>query len=119
MTLKRFIWFVISLAIGCTLGLLYGWVFNPSQASSVDLGSLRDDYRADYILMVAEVYQREQNTTTAISRLELLGDDTAIHQLQFGLLSAQKYNFAFNDLQLMGKLYQALQVIPVQPGGLP
>lgn len=119
MTLKRFIWFMIALAIGTTLGLLYGWVYNPSPANSADLVNLRDDYKADTILMVAEVFQHEQNLTVAITRLERLGDGSAIQELQLGLLSAQRFNFAFGDLQLMGKLYQSLQVIPIQPGGLP
>jgi hypothetical protein len=119
LTLKRFIWFVIALAIGTTLGLLYGWVFSPAPANSADLVNLREDYKADYILMVAEVFEHEQNPSVAITRLESLGDGTAIQELQLGLLAAQRYNFVFSDLQLMGKLYQTLQVIPVHPGGLP
>ena len=119
MTLKRFIWFVIALAIGTTLGLLYGWVFSPPPANSASLVNLRDDYKADYVLMVSEVFQHEQNAPVAITRLERLGDGTAIQELLFGLLSAQKYGFGFSDLQVMGELYKSLQVIPVQSGGLP
>jgi len=119
LTLKKFIWFVIALAIGTTLGLLYGWVYSPAPANSAGLVNLRDDYKADYVLMVSEVFQHEQNAPVAITRLERLGDGTAIQALQFGLLSAQKYGFTFSDLQLMGELYKSLQVIPIQPGGLP
>ncbi len=119
MTVKWFIWLVIALIIGTTLGLLYGWVYSPAPANSAGLVNLRDDYKADYVLMVAEVFQHEQNASVAISRLERLGDGTAIPELLLGLLSAQKYGFAFGDLQLMGELYKSLQVIPIQPGGLP
>ena len=119
MTLKRLIWFAIAIGIGVVLGLLYGWVFNPPPSNSASLVNLRDDYKADYTLMVAEVFQHEHNLTVAITRLERLGDGTAIQTLQLGLLSAQKYGFAFSDLQIMGQLYQSLQIIPVQPGGLP
>ena len=119
MTLKRFIWFVIALILGTTLGLLYGWVYRPAPANSASLVDLREDYKSDYVLMVSEVFQHEQNAPVAITRLERLEDGTAIQELQFGLLSAQKYGFSFSDLQLMGQLYKSLQVIPVQPGGLP
>ena len=119
MTVKRFVWFVVALVIGTTLGLLYGWVFSPAAPNSAGLVNLRDDYKADYVLMVSEVFQHEQNAPVAITRLERLGDGSAIQELQFGLLSAQKFGFAFSDLQLMGELYKSLQVIPVHSGGLP
>lgn len=119
MTLKRFVWFVVAVIVGGVLGLMYGWVFNPPPVNNASLPSLREDYKADYALMVAEVYQREHNTALSIVRLDRLGYATAIEAMQFGLLSAQKYVFTFSDLQLMGSLYQALQVVPAQQGGLP
>ena len=60
-------WFVtlIALALGITLGLVYGWVINPVQYTDVTPDALRIDYRTDYVLMVAEAYRAEQDPALA------------------------------------------------------
>lgn len=63
---------VVGLALGIALGLLVGWVLWPVQYTNTAPVQLRQDYRDDYILMVAAAYQVEQNADAARERLARL-----------------------------------------------
>ncbi len=56
-------------------GLLYGWVIDPVDFVDLTPDTLRADYRADYILMVAEAYQSENDLDLAARRLAIFGSD--------------------------------------------
>ena len=56
---------IIALIVGIALGLIYGWVIEPVEYTDVTPNILREDYRADYVLMVAEAHQNEQDPETA------------------------------------------------------
>mgnify|MGYP000448043377 CR=1 FL=1 len=60
------------LVIGLALGLLVGWVLWPVRYTNVGLDRLRQDYRTDYILMVAAAYQVERDPDAARARLAAL-----------------------------------------------
>jgi hypothetical protein len=63
---------LVGLALGIALGLLVGWVLWPVQYTNTAPAQLRQDYRNDYILMVAAAYQVEGNPDTALERLARL-----------------------------------------------
>jgi len=68
--------------------------------------------------MIAEIYKADQNITAAQSRLMELGDP--LTTAQNALLSAQKSGYAYNDLEVMARLVQALQAAGTLPaGGMP
>lgn len=60
------------LAAGVALGLLIGWVLWPVQYTNTAPAQLRQDYRDEYILMVAAAYQVERDREAAQARLALL-----------------------------------------------
>ena len=62
MTSSNWIKIIIALALGAALGVIYGWAIDPIEYTDVTPGILRADYRADYVLMVAESHQSEQNS---------------------------------------------------------
>jgi len=66
------LWGFIALVLGIALGLLVGWVLWPVQYTNTAPAQLRQDYRNDYILMVAAAYQVEGNSETARERLARL-----------------------------------------------
>ena len=111
MSPKRWLLFALSILVGVGLGLLYGWVISPVEYVDTSPDSLRADYRADYVLMVAEVYQSEQDTQQAVRRLALLGGslspyETAAEALRF----AQANQYIPQDIALLQNLTLALQV---------
>jgi hypothetical protein len=107
--MARWIRFFIMIVIGFGIGLLYGWVINPVEYVDTVPDSLRGDYKTDYVLMVAEIYQQENDIGRAAERLAFLGDDnpqtTVINAIQL----ASQVGYPPADLELLGRLNDALQ----------
>src|SRR3989304_1587990 len=64
--------FLIGLALGVVLGLGYAWRIQPVAYYDTAPDSLRQDYRVDYVLMVAQSYQGEGDLRLALLRLAAL-----------------------------------------------
>ncbi|MDR3576458.1 MAG: hypothetical protein P4L50_21525 [Anaerolineaceae bacterium] len=105
---NRIFWFSFSIVIGITAGLVFGWVVEPRRFAESAPSTLRADYKADYALMVAEVYQKDKDLTLAVSRLALLGNDLPVRTVQEAIITASELGYTRQDLQLLGKLSQAL-----------
>ena len=107
----RWILFFISIALGIAAGLYFGWVVSPVEYVDTTPDSLRVDYKADFVLMVAETYQAEKDLAQAARRLALLGGntpDTPVSEaIQFATTSRLPYSEV--DLALMRTLAQDLQ----------
>jgi len=72
---------LVGLALGIALGLLVGWVLWPVQYTNTAPAQLRQDYRNDYILMVAAAYQVEGNPDAARERLARLDPEQPTRHL--------------------------------------
>ncbi len=72
---RRWLFFLISLGIGLTAGLVYGWFINPVKYVDTTPDKLRADFKTDYVLMVAEGYSRHRDLDWARRYLALLGDE--------------------------------------------
>ncbi len=119
-TMPRWLSFLFVLILGVALGLLYGWVISPVQYVDTTPDTLRADYRADYVLMVAEAYQTEQDASLSARRLAILGSQPPSQIAADGLAQARQYGFADSDLSLMKKLTTAMQAWqPAQSGTTP
>lgn len=68
--MRRLVPFALGgVALGVVLGLLVGWVVWPVRYTNTSPPQLRQDYRNDYVLMVAAGYQTERDLTAARERL--------------------------------------------------
>jgi hypothetical protein len=117
-------WFipVVAGVLGIAGGLMYGWVINPVKFVDTTPASLRADYRTDYVLMVAESYQANQDTTLAERRLAILGSEAPAVLSSAALQTAQQSGYGANDIALLQELTRALQAsqpLPATPGGAP
>ena len=118
MRAKRWFLFILILGAAIGLGLLYGWVINPPRPQNSDPSTLRSDYKADYVLMVAETFRQEQDINKAAARLAVLGDPEDV--AQSAILTSQNLGFAYADVEALARLIQALQAAnALPPGGLP
>lgn len=116
MRAKRLIFFLVMIAIGLAAGLAYGWFLRPAQqAASTSPESLRADFRADFVLMTAEIYKKDNNLAAAIRRLALLGDEPPARLVAQALITARDVGYAPADLQTLGGLSQALTPAGGQP----
>jgi hypothetical protein len=73
MRTPRYVFFIIAIVIGIGLGLLYGWVLSPVELVDTNPATLREDFKTDYVLMVAEAYSADHDLNAAICQLALLG----------------------------------------------
>lgn len=106
---KRFIWFLIMIVLGAAAGLAYGWIVNPVKYVDTAPQSLRADYKADYVLMVAEIYRADQNLPAAMQALNFLGAASPQQITSEAIIAAQSIGYPTEDLQVMGQLMQAIQ----------
>ncbi len=96
----RWIGFFVAILAGLALGLYYGWVVNPVHYVDASFSDLHEDFKSDYVWMVAEAYQAESNTQLALERLQPLGGGPAWQIVHEALLSAIQSRLKFRDLDL-------------------
>lgn len=105
--------------IGVSLGLLYGWVIDPIEYTDITPNILREDYRADYVLMVAEADQNEQDAESAARRLAIFGSDSPAQIVASTLEYANKNGFSQNEIILLQRLLTAMQTYQPQAVAAP
>ncbi len=118
--MPRWITALLALLLGIALGLLYGWVISPVQYVDTTPDTLRADYRADYVLSVAESFQSDQDADLAARRLAILGSQPPGDLAGQALQEARRYGFPEADISLLQKFTTAMQAIqPAAEGSLP
>jgi hypothetical protein len=106
---SRWLFLLIALAAGIGLGLAYGWLVDPVEFFDLTPDTLRADYKADYVLMVAETYHAEQDAALAARRLAILGSRSPSAIASEGLAFARTNGFADSDIALLQELVTAMQ----------
>lgn len=109
MRAPRFFFFLVAIAVGLGLGLAYGWMINPAPYANLKPDTLRSDYKADYILMTAEVYRQDSNLGQAVRRLAILADRPPDLLVAEALLTARDLQYTPTDIETLAYLAQALQ----------
>ncbi len=114
--MSRWIRFLVAILIGIGLGLIYGWLINPVEYVDTSPATLRIDYKTDYVLMVAESFQKEGDLALVAYRLALLGETPTIETVHQAIEFAQKAGYTETDISLMQKLMDSLQAINLGQG---
>ena len=68
-------WIGLGLLLGAGLGLYLGWVAWPTEFTDADPTILREDYKRDYALMIANAYVLDGDLAAARRRLYSLGEE--------------------------------------------
>lgn len=105
----RKIVFFVMILVGLGAGLLYGWMLKPAATSDNPLSALRQDYKSDYVLMVAEVYHKDGDLALAAERLIQLSGGSAIQTASDAMVYARQAGYSVDDLELITLLIQDLQ----------
>ena len=106
---SRWLFIFIALVLGVGMGLAYGWFVDPVEFFDLTPDTLRADYKADYVLMVAEAYRAEQDPGLAARRLAILGSRSPSAIASEGLTFARENGFADSDIVLIQELVTAMQ----------
>ena len=117
--MKKWIWVFLALALGIGLGLLYGWVIDPVDFVDLTPDTLRADYRADYILMVAEAYQSERDLDLAARRLAIFGSDPPADIAASALPIGPQAGFSPSEMSTLEELVSALRGWQPSSGAAP
>ena len=99
---------LIALIIGISLGLTYGWVIDPVDFFDLTPDTLRDDFKADYVLMVAENYHATRDPGPAAKQLAIFGSQSPTSIAAQGLEYARANQFDDSDIALIQELVTAL-----------
>lgn len=106
--MNRWFGFLLVIGLGAILGLLYGWVVNPVEYVDTAPDSLRQDFKTDYVLMVAEAYRLERGQESALGmaarRLALLGDTSPVEMISQAVEFGRQLGYAAADLTLMQEM---------------
>lgn len=74
-TWKRVVlWIGAGLMLGVGAGLYFGWVVWPPEFTNTDPAILREDYKRDYAVMIAQAYAVDGDLDAARRRLYSLGE---------------------------------------------
>jgi hypothetical protein len=71
--MNRFLLLGLGTIAGVIFGAWYGWSVSPVTYTETSPDQLRPEYRADYVLMVAETYSADHDLGQAAVRLSRLG----------------------------------------------
>jgi hypothetical protein len=107
--------FLIGLALGVVLGLGYAWRIQPVAYYDTAPDSLRQDYRVDYVLMVAQSYQAEGDLRLSLLRLAALGPQPPAEIVEEAIGFAEANGFGQVDRQALRRLADDLRLIPSAP----
>jgi len=110
---------LIGIVIGAALGLVYGWVIDPIEYTDVTPGILREDYRADYVLMVAEAFHSEYDSDAAARRLALLGSESPAMIVSATLDYGRINGFTPQETALLQELLSVMQTYSPAAGDTP
>jgi len=112
---RRIVFFVLAILLGLGAGLFYAWMIRPPAMDGTTPDTLRKDYKTDYVLMVAEVYQKEHDLGRVETRLAVLNDFSPLRAVQDAILDAQDLGYSQTDMSTLAALAVALQ----SSGGTP
>jgi hypothetical protein len=108
---RRFIFFILAIGVGIAAGLGYGWGLHQREVNNAQPQTLRMDYKADYVLMISELYHAEGDVAQARSRLAFLGDQSPVEIVTTAIAHAEYYQYDPLDLQYLQELKTALETI--------
>ncbi len=120
--MTRILGFIVAVLLGLAGGLALGWLGLPAHPASSAPESLRMDYKADYVLMVAETYHADQDPGKAAGRLAFLGADSPETIANQAVIWAKDAGYSADDLRRMADLATALRnwsPRPASSGGQP
>ena len=100
------------IGIGLSIGLFYGRVISPVELVDTNPTDLRIDYKADYVLMIAEAYQLEKEPSVSLCQLVKLGNSPK-EVIEQATVFAVENRYEPEDLVLINSLYESIKGLEI------
>ena len=111
--MNRYTVFGITILVGFLAAVYYGWAVRPVSVHDATPALLREDFRADYALMVAEAFMVDNDPERAISSLSFLAvEGEPYNPYEFvadALLFGTEEGYSLPDLAALQALEQGLR----------
>ncbi len=104
--MPRWIQILLVTILGLVAGLFYGWRVAPVEYIDLAPNTLRADYRAEYVLMVAEAYKSEKDLDLAARRLALLG---SAHPVEIIAENLDESDYTKGEIKLLEELQREIR----------
>jgi len=98
---RRYIFFFAAILVGLAIGVIYGWVVNPVVYKHTGMDTLRLDYKTDYVLMAAELYQSEGDLASALTRIAYIEASSPLAFVTTCIDYAEQHNYTREDIDIM------------------
>lgn len=108
MSSSRGFWFLVVILIGFGIGLYFAWMVYPLRIVDSTYHDLRQDYKTDYVLMVAEVYHKDRKRFDAIIRLDRLDEESTEATIKRAIENAEKLGYPESDVDMLYALNAAI-----------
>ena len=105
----RWFFFLLAIIVGAALAFFYTWRINPVEYADASLDTLRNDYKTDYVLMVAEIYNQEKDLGDVVRRLAQLSLIPADEIVSQAIFFAEKQGYQSEDLAQLRILLNNLE----------
>ena len=103
---------LLGLGLGLAGGLFYSWIVNPVEYVETAPGSLREDFKTDYLALIAAAYAGRGDLARARARLALFEDLNPAGELAALAQRRQASGHPPSEAQALAKLAAALQGAP-------
>ena len=104
--MSRWLQTFLVIFLGIIAGLLYGWYLAPVEYVNTAPDTLHQDYKNEYILMVAEAYQSHANLDLVARQLAQLGSEPPTEIIQTSL---ENEIFTTEELTLINTLLREIE----------
>ena len=104
----RWFLFLLMIALGTGAGLYYSWILQPVDFVDATFYHLRSDYKADYVLMAAEIFHNGGPLYKAMMQLELLGEDSIDEAVSNAIESGETLGYSAIDMEMLYQLQRAV-----------
>lgn len=106
---------LLGLGLGLAGGLFYSWIVNPVEYTDTAPGSLREDFKTDYLALIAAAYASRGDLTRAQVRLALFEGLNSADELAALAQRRQAAGHPPSEAEALAELAAALRGVPT-PG---
>lgn len=117
--MNRYIAFGITILLGLIASLYLAWGGEPNEVRDASPDLLRQDFRADFALMVAESFSADGDIDRAIEQLVFLDAENPLLPVNEAIEFGEEAGYSESDLALLEVLAANLRALDPSLAGTP